>query len=108
MMTARFAFLLSTELLGEYRAVLLRPKIRSRHRLDEREIGAVLTELVVNARFRKAVPTSPARVSCDDHLRALLDVEPGSALVTGDRPLATELQARDRVFSPRDFVALLA
>lgn len=108
MMNARFAFLLSTELLGEYRAVLLRPRIRSRHHLDEREVEVVLTEVAVNARFCKTGATSSADVSGDDHLRALLDVELQSVLVTGDRPLARNFRGGSRVLSPREFVAMLS
>jgi predicted nucleic acid-binding protein len=104
MMNARFPFLLSSELLAEYRSVLLRPRVRSRHRRDEGEIEVILTALVVNARFRKTRAASPAILGGDGHIRALLDVEPRSVLVTGDRPLAAERQTSGRVLSPREFV----
>ena len=108
MMNARFSFLLSSELLREYRSVLLHPRIRSRHHRDEAEIEIILTALAVNARFRKTAAVSSASVDGDSHIRALLDVEPRSVLVTGDRPLAGERQTSGRVLSPREFVALLS
>ena len=104
MMNARFSFLLSSELLTEYRAVLLRPRIRSRHRCDEGEIEIILTALVVNARIRKAAADPSASVGGDSHIRALLEAEPRSVLVTGDRPLAVERKISGRVLSPREFV----
>ena len=107
MLKARFRFLLSPAVLQEYRTVLIRPRIRSRHRLTEREIDLVLTEIAVNAAFRQ--PESPGRsiVHGDDNLRSLLEVEPESVLVTGDRPLFSDLRTRNRVLSPREFVATL-
>jgi predicted nucleic acid-binding protein len=106
MLQARFRFLLSAAILAEYRSVLLRPRIRSRHRLTEKEIDLILTEIAVNAAFRESVPGRPNPVG-DDHLRALLEVVPDSVLVTGDRPLFADLCTRSRVLSPREFVALL-
>jgi predicted nucleic acid-binding protein len=106
MLQSRFRFLLSPAILEEYRSVLLRPRIRSRHRLTEPEIDLVLTEIAVNAAFRQ--PESQGRSSArgDDHLRSLLEVEPESVLVTGDRPLFSDLRTRRRVLSPREFVGL--
>jgi len=106
MLQARFRFLLSPAILEEYRSVLLRPRIRSRHRLTEKEIDLVLTEIAVNAAFREPV-SGGSNLLGDDHLRALLEVEPDSVLVTGDRPLFADLRTRSRVLSPREFVALL-
>jgi predicted nucleic acid-binding protein len=106
MLQARFRFLLSPTLLEEYRSVLLRPKIRSRHRLSEREIDLVLTEIAANAAFRDPV-SDQAKPVGDDHLRALLKMEPESVLVTGDRPLFADSSARSRVLSAREFAALL-
>jgi predicted nucleic acid-binding protein len=42
-------YLLSPALLEEYRAVLLRPKLRRAHGLTEIEIDTLLTEIVANA-----------------------------------------------------------
>lgn len=104
MLQGRFPFLLSMELLAEYRAVILRPRIRQRHGLTEREIDLLLTELAANARFREP-PTAGGRG--DDHLWALLAEVRGSVLVTGDRPLAADSRGRGKVVSPREFVTLM-
>jgi putative PIN family toxin of toxin-antitoxin system len=104
MLQARFRFLLSPAILEEYRSVLLRPKIRARHRLTEKEIDLILTEIAVNAAFRE--PVSGPNSHGDDHLRLLLEVEPDSVLVTGDRPLFSDSRTRSRVLAPREFVAL--
>ncbi len=106
MLLARFRFLLSADLLGEYRAVFLRPKIRSRHRLTERDIDLVLTEIAANAAFREPVSGRTNSLG-DEHLPVLLGVDPESVLVTGDRPLFADPRTRSRVLSPREFVALL-
>jgi predicted nucleic acid-binding protein len=106
MLQGRFRFLLSPVLLEEYRSVLLRPKIRSRHRLTEKEVDLVLTEIAANAAFRDPLSSRPNSIT-DDHLRALLEVEPESMLVTGDRLLFADLRLRNRVLTPREFVALL-
>jgi putative PIN family toxin of toxin-antitoxin system len=108
MLQARFPFLLSIELLAEYRAVLLRPKIRKRHRLPEADIERILTEIVANARFCEAETTGRKRGRGDDHLWALLDLEPESILVTGDRPLAAGGRGRGRVMTPREYVGQFA
>lgn len=106
MLRGGFPFLLSMELLREYRSVLLRPKIQKRHGLDESEIEVVLTELVVNARVREPERLLPEWHG-DDHLWVLLASEPESVLVTGDRALAAARRGRGRVLSPREFVARL-
>jgi putative PIN family toxin of toxin-antitoxin system len=107
MLEGRFPFLLSLELLAEYRAVLLRPKIRNRHRLQERDIEVILTEIAANARFREPEAVGRERARGDDHLWALLDLEPGCVLVTGDRLLSEGPRVRGRVLTPREYVRLL-
>ena len=49
MLTGTLRFALSVELLAEYRSVLLRDKIRSRHGLDEVQIDTILTAVAENA-----------------------------------------------------------
>src|SRR5438046_2010377 len=71
MLMARFPYLLSIELLAEYRAVLLRPKIRKYHHLKTGDIDAVLTHLAANGTVRDPVPPSkPAPDPKDNHLWA--------------------------------------
>ena len=88
MLSGDLLFLLSVDLLGEYRQVLLRPALRARYGLDEGEIDTVLTTLAENAVVREPVdPPSLPPDKGDRHLWALLATHPGSVLVTGDRAL---------------------
>ena len=105
MIEGRFPFLLSTALLAEYHAVLLRPKIQSRHGLDAEEIEALLTEITANAIVREPDPSSQeAPTREDQHLWDLLDTEPGTVLVTGDQDLLDSPQRGSSVISPSDFI----
>jgi predicted nucleic acid-binding protein len=106
MLAGRFAYLLSPALLREYREVLLRPAIASRHRLTPAEVDAVLTELVANARWREPASEPPAPDPGDRHLWALL-AQRDVVLVTGDRLLLESPPAPASVLSARSFVELL-
>ena len=105
MLTGRFSYLLSPALLREYRQVLLRPAIASRHRLTAVEVDAVLTELVANARWREPASELQAPDPGDNHLWALL-AERGVVLVTGDRLLLESPPAPASVLSARSFLEL--
>jgi predicted nucleic acid-binding protein len=70
MLTGQFRFLLSDELLFEYRDVLLRPNIARRHQLSQAEVDVLLTEIAANGivlepkrppRVRNGVPLLPRR-----------------------------------------------
>lgn len=98
--------LLSPDLLAEYRAVLLRPAIRRRHRLSDGEIDELLTELAWHGAFREPAPAEGAPDAGDSHLWALLAAEPGALLVTGDAKLR-EARA-EVVWSPAEAIARLA
>ena len=67
-------FVLSQDLLAEYRRVLLRPAIRTRHGLTTAQVDVVLAGIVMNARIRDPSggqgPGAPDRG--DDHLWQLL------------------------------------
>ena len=106
MLRGRFVFLLSIDLLAEYRSVLLRPRIRKRHRLAETEVDAVLTEIVANGQVREVAGGLLDRGDGDEYLRALLEDRPDCVLVTGDEALRRGLPAA-RSLSPRDFVRRL-
>ena len=107
MLAGRFAYLLSPDLLREYRTVLLRPAIVQRHRLAADEVDGLLTELVVNARWREPAPSaSPAPDPGDAHLWALLGTA-GAVLVTGDHLLLENPPAGGSVLSARAFLELL-
>ena len=89
MLSGRLAFLLSPELLREYREVRLRPRISERHGLSEAEVDDVLAEITANAVWREP-SADPDRVPPDPQdalLWNLLASEPFSILVTGDRLL---------------------
>ncbi len=108
MLAGRFTFLLSTELLSEYRRVLLRPKIQKLHGLDEGEVDAILTEIVVNGVMRETLKVSRrAPEKGDDHLWALISIQPGTMLVTGDKLLIKNPPDFTTVLSPREFLELL-
>lgn len=106
MLKGRFPFLLSAELLAEYRQVLLRPKIAMLHDLDETEIDQILTELVANAVFREPQPSAfgQAPDPGDNHLWALLACEAGAALVTGDKRLLDNPPEGGVLLSPTEAI----
>ncbi len=106
MIQGRFAFLLSVDLLAEYRTVLLRPRIQRRHRLTESEIDSLLTEITANGRVRNVESGHLDHWDGDEHLRALLDADSESILVTGDHPLQKRVPAH-RGLSPRAFLERL-
>lgn len=108
-------FILSDELLAEYRAVLLRPAIATRHGLIETEVDAFLEGIVANAGWREpvasqdappAVPPPPI-VPGDEHVLALLEAEPRATLVTGDRRLREAVAAQRPALTPAELAAQL-
>lgn len=108
MLAGRFTFLLSTELLSEYRRVLLRPKIQKLHGLNEDEVDAILIEIVVNGVMRETLKVSRrAPGKGDDHLWALVSIQAGTILVTGDKRLIENPPDSTTVLSPRGFIELL-
>lgn len=109
MLAGRFRFLLSIELLAEYRAVLLRPKIRRRHGLRPSEIEVILTEIAANGSVIEIAPPpgGPTRGGGDDHLWRILEAVPSAILVTGDRRLFQRLLEGARVVTPRAFAGRL-
>ena len=101
MLDGRLPFLLSIDLLVEYRVVLLRPAIRRRHALTASEVDAILARLVANALVRE-----PASAG-DRHLWALLRTQPGAILVTGDALLRLRPPAGFSALSPAAFARLI-
>jgi putative PIN family toxin of toxin-antitoxin system len=104
MLDGSLFFMLSPELLHEYRSVLLRPRISIRHSLTEPEIDLLLTEITANALWREQDPHSNEydRVPdpTDAHLWALMDTEPKSILITEDPLLIDTPEKRGLVISP--------
>lgn len=110
MLAGSFPFLLSTELLWEYRSVLLREPLRELHGLSPEQVDTVLTEIAANALVREP-ETDPDLVAPDrddDHLWRLLATTPGSILVTGDRTLLANPPDFAGVHSPRTFIDSMA
>ena len=102
-----FPFLLSADLLAEYREVLLRARIHKRHGLGARDVDLLLTEVATQAILREPEAREGAPDAKDNHLWSLLESQPGSVLVTGDRPLHRRPPPDCAVLAPRDFAALL-
>jgi putative PIN family toxin of toxin-antitoxin system len=104
MLRGQFLFLLSVDLVAEYRAVLLRKRIRERHRLSPGQIDEVLAGLVAEAIVREApASSSTAPDAGDQHLWDLMSAVPQSVLVTGDLALLTASTDR-AVVSPRSWL----
>ncbi len=104
MLAARFRYLLSLELLSEYRRVLLRPAIRHRHGLGEAEVDLVLERLIRQGILRQPEPLEFEVVRGDGHLFELLREVSGAVLVTGDRELIRGSPEWASVLTPGDFL----
>jgi predicted nucleic acid-binding protein len=108
MLVGGFQFLLSIDLLAEYRCVLLRARIRRFHGLSEGEIDAILARVAAHGIVREpGAGPAGAPDSGDEHLWKLLATHPGAVLVTGDRLLQDDPPPLAKVLSPRAFMELL-
>ena len=110
MLNGRIAYLLSSALLNEYRAVLLRPKLQRLHGLGSAEVEELLVEWAANAIWREPEETAAAPDRGDDHLWALLATYEGSILITGDGLLLDNPPPRSSVITSatwlREFATL--
>jgi putative PIN family toxin of toxin-antitoxin system len=107
MIAARFSFLVSVELLAEYRRVLLRQPIREKHGVSANKVDRLLTEIALNGIVVEPTPTSASPPDAgDQHLWDLLAARPGAVLVTGDTELLRSPPQGASVLSPRAFVEL--
>jgi len=106
MLKGHCAFLLSPELLSEYREVLLRPRTTALHGLDEHDIDLILTELVATSVFRENPPSTSAPLPDrgDAHLWALLMCESDAILVTGDKALLNQPPPGRKILTPAEAV----
>jgi len=95
MLRGEARFLLSEELLAEYRTVLLRPKIAGLHGLTATEVDEILVRLAANGAVREPAPTVRAPRG-DGHLFALLEVEPEAWIVSGDAAVLRHAGPRGR------------
>ena len=106
MLDAAFAFVVSPALLAEYRAVLLRPHIRARHRLAADEIDTLLTDLSEHAMIITAPPSpQPAPDPKDQMLWDLLAAHSDLVLITGDARLLEASDAPGPVWTPAQWMA---
>ena len=105
MLTGRLAFLLSVDLLDEYRRVLLRPAIENLHGLSADQVDAILTVIAANAIIREPISSQALQAPDrgDDHLWELLAAVPGAMLVIGDRVLLEQPPDFASVISHRTF-----
>lgn len=102
MLSGKLLYLLSAELLREYRDVLLRPRLSRRHGLNQLEIDQLLTEITANAIWREPPPDTdqPSPDPQDAHLWSLLASEPTAVLITGDRLLVENPRPQSSVIYP--------
>ncbi|WP_018870701.1 MULTISPECIES: putative toxin-antitoxin system toxin component, PIN family [unclassified Thioalkalivibrio] len=107
MLDARLPFLLSPDLLGEYRRVLLRPRLTRLHGLEAGTIDDLLVHLTANAIWREPPPSPCAAPDPGDaHLWALLHLQPHTVLITGDRLLLDDPPAEGKVITAGDYVSI--
>ncbi|TVS09667.1 MAG: PIN domain-containing protein [Gammaproteobacteria bacterium] len=104
MLSGSIVYLMSPDLLYEYRSVLLRPKLTRLHGLHPVEVDGVLEELAANAVWREPATHSPAPDRGDDHLWALLASYAGSTLITGDHLLLQSPPTGHSVIAPRTWL----
>jgi putative PIN family toxin of toxin-antitoxin system len=104
MLAGRFTYLLSVVLLSEYRDVLLRPRIRKRHGLENPDVDVILEVLAANAVIREpAVGDQEFPDPGDAHLWVLVSSDSRAVLVTGDLALVNHPASGVRVMSPAEF-----
>lgn len=107
MLRGRFPFLLSLDLLAEYRTVLLRQKIQKLHGLTEEEIDIIVTEITATGMVRDP-PT--VRIKGldpgDQHVWDLVNFHQNTTLVTGDHALRKIALNHFSVLTPQEFVEL--
>lgn len=106
MLNGDLVYLLSPELLSEYRAVLLRPKLRALHKLTEVELDQLLTEITANAIWHEPAEQHQHRSPDpgDQHLWNLLAGEQRAVLVTGDQLLLQDPHPDSSVVSPSTLI----
>ncbi len=106
MFDGSLVYLLSPDILNEYRHVLLRPKLSRLHRLQASEIEQIIIELTANAIWREPPIDRKHRAPdlIDSHLWDLLSSDPTAILITGDRLLIEKPRPQSSVISPATWV----
>jgi predicted nucleic acid-binding protein len=105
MLVAAFPFVVSTALLAEYRAVILRPSLRKLHGLTAAAVDAILTDIAQHAILLAPVAAPPAPDAGDQLLWELLSARADLRLVTGDKLLLRDPGMHGRVLTPQAFVS---
>lgn len=101
----RYVSLVSPELIAEWREVLFRPKVQRYHRLQPKDVLAVVDGIERLSEIRRPPPATLASPDPeDDHLWALLESDRDAILVTGDQLLVDSPIAPGRVITPREAV----
>lgn len=107
MLDGELDYVLSVELLTEYREVLSRPRIAELHELADDELEQILETIAFYGVFREPVETGEAPDPGDQHLWDLLAISEDVALVTGDKLLMGEAPSDVSVLSPSSYLELL-
>ena len=96
--------IMSPALLDEYRAVLLRPKIKTLHGLSAGQVDDLLGNVVQHCLWREPAASGyDAPDIGDNHLWALLYAEPAAILVTGDLRLLNTPPFEARVIRVQEY-----
>jgi uncharacterized protein len=106
MLSGNLIYLLSPDLLNEYRHVLLRPRLVRLHGLQAPEVEQILIELTANTIWRDppADRTCLSPDPCDFLLWDLLASEPTAILITGDKLLIDNPGPQRSVISPATWI----
>ncbi len=99
--------MLSLDLLAEYRAVLLRPKIQHLHGLTGTEIDTVLTKMTANGLVKEPGGTQNQVKGLDpgdEHIWQLLKSVSNTMWVTEDQALRKFQIKTTPVFHPQEFI----
>lgn len=103
MLAGDLRHMICLELLAEYRTVLLRNKIRTRHGLTEAQVDTLLAALATPAVVADiAGRTEAAPEPGDNHLWRLLAARPEAGLITGDGLLLRNPPPGRQVITPGD------
>ena len=109
MLNGKIIYLLSPALLHEYRSVLLRPKLCKLHKLSEKEIDQLLTEIIANAIFcEPPAGAEQAPDRGDDHLWDIMQYNRETLLITGDQLLLDKPLKGTSIILPATYLDMLS
>lgn len=108
MLEASIPYVVSVQLLGEYREVMMRDSVRTLHQLTDDQVDRLLTDIALNAIVVEPDESGlVAPDSGDQHVWDLLLAPPSAILVTGDQVLVKEAPSGASVVTPRAYVELM-